>query len=270
MPSQSLDAPSGSASRPAHRTPGIPVHCPRPALVGPEREGGDAAQVLLVERVAAPLDAGQVQDRLLDVGGEAEDGVGSGPRGAGGPGSLRRQPVSISVPEEVEVLARTPSALDALLRRLPAPWLTADEGPGTCSPWDVVGHLIHGERTDWIPRVRMILEKCESEPFVPFDREGHREMFRGMATEDLLELFRAERARSLDSLRARKLRGADLARTGCHPALGTVTLQMLIATWVVHDLGHVRQVCRVMAGWYRDEVGPWEEYLPVLAERRSR
>lgn len=175
--------------------------------------------------------------------------------------------MNFHLPDAIAVLSRTPATLDALLRGLPPSWTNVDEGPGTFAPWDVVGHLIHGERTDWIPRARWILEKGDAEPFAPFDREGHRAMFFGAALDGLLDTFRVERAANLDALRALRLTTADLDRRGLHPALGPVTMRMLLATWVVHDLGHVRQIVRAMAGAYRGEVGRWSEYLPVLSER---
>lgn len=171
--------------------------------------------------------------------------------------------------ESVEVLARTPRTLDALLRGLPPSWVRADEGVDTFSPWEVVAHLVHGERTDWMPRARLILEKGDGVAFEPFDRFAHREVFDGVGLDALLDAFATERETNLSALRALRLTDEDLARRGRHPALGPVTLRMLLATWVVHDLGHVRQVCRVMAGRLRGDVGPWEAYLPVLSERGS-
>jgi uncharacterized protein YndB with AHSA1/START domain len=172
--------------------------------------------------------------------------------------------------EAVEVLSRTPATLAALLRGLPEAWTEATEGPGTFSPRDVVGHLLHGERTDWMPRVRRILAEGDRRPFDPFDRRGHEGELSGWTLGSLLDAFAAERAASLAALRALALTEADLDRTGIHPALGRVTLRMLLSTWVVHDLGHVRQACRVLAGRYRSDVGPWTAYLPVLSERGSR
>lgn len=168
--------------------------------------------------------------------------------------------------EVQEILARTPAVLRSLLAGLPAVWRECDEGPGTFRPADVVGHLLHGERTDWIVRVEHILEHGDSLPFEPFDRRGHEEEVARRSLDELLDAFRRERARSLTRLEGLGLSPADLARRGLHPALGPVTLGQLLATWVVHDLGHLRQVCRVLSGRYRDRVGPWQAYLPVLAE----
>jgi hypothetical protein len=164
------------------------------------------------------------------------------------------------------VLARTPATLLALLDGLPREWTEAREGPGTWSALDVVGHLIHGERTDWIPRARRILEHGEELPFEPFDRFAQeREPTRPMS--ELLALFARERAASLRALAALNLGAADLARRGRHPALGLVTLRELLATWVTHDLGHVAQISRVLAKRSGADVGPWRAYLPILSER---
>ncbi|HET7746590.1 MAG TPA: DinB family protein [Vicinamibacteria bacterium] len=168
------------------------------------------------------------------------------------------------VAEALPVLRRTPATLRALLSGLPAAWLEADEGEGTFSPRDVVGHLIHGEKTDWMPRVRLILEKGDREPFVPFDRFGFREAIRGRGMDDLLGELEALRARNLEELEGLGLRPDQLALPGRHPELGPVTLGQLLATWVVHDLNHVAQVVRVMSHRYRGAVGPWTPYLGIL------
>lgn len=159
-----------------------------------------------------------------------------------------------------------------MLEGLSDPWARADEGPDTFSPADVVGHLIYGEETDWMPRMRIILEKGEAQAFTPFDRFGFREMWGGRPMDQLLTAFTELRGKNLDALRGLGLDAARLALTGRHPALGRVTLAQLLAAWVVHDLGHLRQVARVMAGRYREAVGPWREYLPILEEgsRRTR
>jgi hypothetical protein len=162
------------------------------------------------------------------------------------------------------VLARTPHALRALLAGLPPAWTAATEGPGTWSPYDVVGHLIHGERADWIPRARLILAQGTDRRFAPFDREA---MFResaGKSLETLLDEFAALRAESLATLQGWAPTDAQLALEGEHPAFGAVTLRQLLATWVAHDLSHVAQIGRVMAKQYRDAVGPWRAYLPVM------
>ena len=163
-----------------------------------------------------------------------------------------------------EILRRTPSTLNLLLRDLPEPWLVHNEGPETWSPYDVVGHLIHGEETDWIPRAKMILEHGERRPFEPFDRVAMFEKSKGKSIAELLDTFARLRAENLRELKQLKLTTELLEKRGMHPELGVVTLKQLLATWVVHDLGHIRQVVRVMAKQYRDEVGPWKAYLSIL------
>jgi hypothetical protein len=166
--------------------------------------------------------------------------------------------------DAVAVLERTPAALRAMLDGLPEAWLLANEGPDTFSPRDVVGHLIHGEETDWVPRLRIILEHGETVPFTPFDRFAFRIASVGKSTAALLERLEALRAANLREVRKVTLDAGTLARTGTHPALGRVTLGQLLASWVVHDLGHLKQVARVMARQYREAVGPWREYLTIL------
>jgi hypothetical protein len=170
--------------------------------------------------------------------------------------------------EALPVLQRTPGVLRALLHDLPEPWIRATEGPGTWSPFDVVGHLIHGERTDWVPRVEHILRHGDAVPFTPFDREAMFEASRGRALPELLDTFRDERAASLDRLQALGLTEADLERRGRHPEFGVVSLGHHLATWVAHDLSHINQVVRVMARQYSSAVGPWRAYLSVLEPRR--
>jgi hypothetical protein len=165
------------------------------------------------------------------------------------------------------VLARTPAVLDAWLRGLPDAWTTANEGPETWSAFDVVGHLIHGEKTDWLPRARILLEHGEARPFDPFDRFAQQRDSAGKTLDELLDDFTARRAESLAALDALGLTEADLEKRGLHPALGPVTLAELLATWVAHDLGHLAQIARVMAKRYRDEVGPWAAYLPIVTDR---
>ena len=164
----------------------------------------------------------------------------------------------------IPVLERTPGVLRALLAGLPDEWTTAREGPESWSPYDVVGHLIHGERTDWIPRAELILRRGEAEPFPPFDRVA---MFResaGKSLGELLDTFARLRGESLVRLRGLGLTPADLERRGRHPELGPVTLSQHLATWVAHDLSHIRQIVRVMGRQYADAVGPWTAYLPML------
>jgi hypothetical protein len=162
------------------------------------------------------------------------------------------------------VLTRTPGVLDALLRDLPGEWIMGTEGPETWSPFDVVGHLIHGDRTDWMPRVEHLLEFGETIPFPAFDRFAQFEASQGKSMSQLLENFRQERTSSLARLTALGLTAPDLERTGTHPAFGCVTLSELLATWVAHDLDHIAQIARVMGRQYTDAVGPWRQYLRVI------
>lgn len=173
--------------------------------------------------------------------------------------------IKVSLAEVSDLLARTPRLLDAWLRGLPDAWARQHEGPDTWSPFDVVGHLIHGEDTDWIPRLERILAHGEERPFEPFDRFAMLTRSRGKTLGQLLDEFATKRAQSLATLAAKGLGPADLARKGRHPELGQVTLGQLLATWVAHDQGHIAQIARVLAKGYRDEVGPWRAYLRVLA-----
>jgi hypothetical protein len=175
--------------------------------------------------------------------------------------------MNFDLPRTLEVLSRTPGVVESLLDGLSDSWLDSNEGPDTFSPRDVVGHLIHGEETDWVPRIRLILERGEDQPFTPFDRFGFREKIQGRSMDDLLSEFRNLRDENLDYVRNLSLTTSDLDRKGRHPALGTVTLGQLFAAWMVHDLGHVRQVVRALARQYDEAVGPWKEYLSILTGR---
>jgi DinB family protein len=166
--------------------------------------------------------------------------------------------------ETIAVLTRTPATLDALLRGLPASWVRSNEGKDTWSAFDIVGHLIVGERTDWMTRARVILERGEARPFDPFDRFAQLKETQNKSLEQLLDDFVRLRRENLAALQALNLQPEDLSRRGRHPALGVVTLSQLLATWAVHDLTHVHQLSRVMAHQYRDAVGPWSAYLGVL------
>jgi hypothetical protein len=166
--------------------------------------------------------------------------------------------------QTIALLGRTPAALDALLRDLSDVWTQTNEGEGTWSAFEIVGHLIHGERTNWIARAKMILEFGEAKRFVPFDRWGQVEEIQGKSLGQLLDEFARVRSENLRELRAMNLGPEDLTRRGTHPALGGVTLSELLAAWVVHDLTHVHQISRVMAHQYREAVGPWSKYLGVL------
>lgn len=172
--------------------------------------------------------------------------------------------MELSLAETTAVLSRTPETLRALLEGLPASWLEADEGAGTFSPRDVLGHLIHGEKTDWVPRIQLVLACGEAQPFVPFDRFGFRDVLRGASISALLAEFASLRASNLAWLEGLCLTSAQLSLTGRHPEFGRVTLGQLLATWVVHDLNHIGQVVRVMSRQYADAVGPWKAYLGIL------
>ena len=172
--------------------------------------------------------------------------------------------MQFDIEQATSILSRTPSVFHTLLRDLPDSWVAANEGDKTWSPFDVVGHLVHCERTDWIPRARLILEKGESQVFDPVDRFAHFEESRGKSMVELLNEFAVLRSANLSSLVALELAESDLQRAGRHPDFGVVTMGQLLATWVVHDLGHIAQTTRVMAKQYANQVGPWAEYVPVL------
>jgi DinB family protein len=162
------------------------------------------------------------------------------------------------------ILRRTPAVLRVQLQDLPPDWTDATEGPNTWSPFDVIGHLIHGERTDWVPRIEHMLAHGDSVPFPPFDREAMFAASRGRSLQDLLGTFEQLRGESLARLQTLGLTDADLSRRGRHPEFGIVTMGQHLATWVAHDLGHISQVVRVMARQYSDAVGPWQAYLSLL------
>jgi len=164
----------------------------------------------------------------------------------------------------ISLLTRTPAALDALLRDLPETWTFRNEGENTWSAFDVLGHLIHTERTNWMPRAKLTLEFVDTKTFESFDRRGHVRESQGKSLGQLLEEFARLRSENLDELRALNLRQEDLDRRGRHRALGVVTLSELLAAWAVHDLTHLHQISRVMAHQYREAVGPWSKYLGVL------
>jgi len=166
----------------------------------------------------------------------------------------------------MDVLARTPATLQALLGGLAEPWVRGVEGPETFSPFDVVGHLIDGEETDWMPRARIILARGEDPRFEPYDRFRHRKRNVSRSLASLLAELARLRAANVELLRSWQLTEADLDLPGSHPSLGRVTLRQLLASWVVHDLEHVAQVARVMAKQYRTEVGPWVPFLPILTD----
>jgi len=163
-----------------------------------------------------------------------------------------------------DILSRTPATLKSMLGDLPAEWVSGNEGAQTWSPFDVLGHLIHGERTDWIPRAKLILQSGESKAFEPFDRFAQFKASEGKSLEELLGEFAELRSSNIRALNELNITAEDLAKRGQHPELGLVTLEELLATWVVHDLDHIAQITRTMAKQYKETVGPWVAYLSVL------
>jgi hypothetical protein len=189
------------------------------------------------------------------------------------PSGLLRSPVMSNehaaqrvgfIDRSIQILERTPSVLDSLLGGLSPEWTHVNEGPDTWSPFDVVGHLIHGERTDWMPRVKMILSGAADRRFVPFDRFAHLRMDPNETLEARLEEFERLRTAGVRELSALNVTSEDLGKTGVHPEFGDVTLRQLVSTWVAHDLGHLVQISRVMARQNTEDAGPWVRYLKVL------
>ena len=174
--------------------------------------------------------------------------------------------MNFDIERTFEILERTPGALSALLTGLSDEWLLVNEGGDTFSAKDVVGHLIAGEETDWVERTEIILEHGVDRPFTPFDRFSFREDYKTASLAEMLETFRDLRSKNLDLIRGLEIDEAKLDLEGTHPELGKVRLRQLLATWAVHDLGHIRQITRVMAKQYIDAVGPWRQYLRVLDE----
>jgi DinB superfamily len=170
-----------------------------------------------------------------------------------------------STDRSYEILSRTPAVFKTLLTDLDEGWTMNNEGPDTFSPYDVIGHLIHGEKTDWRPRTEMILEYGLSETFVPYDRFAQHSDSKGKSIQQLLDEFASIRKTNMEWFRSLQLSEADLDRQGNHPILGIVTLRQLLATWVIHDLTHIAQVTRVMAKQYKDEIGPWLEFFRVMS-----
>ena len=172
--------------------------------------------------------------------------------------------MNYNLEQTIALLTRTPATLNALLRDLPETWTLRNEGENTWSAFDIVGHLIHGERTDWMPRARLILEFGQSKPFEKFDRWAQDRESQGKSLPQLLDEFARVRAENIFQLRALNLQPADLEKLGQHPGLGVVTLAQLLATWAAHDFTHLHQLSRVMAYQYREAVGPWAQYLGVM------
>lgn len=178
--------------------------------------------------------------------------------------------MDFTIASTIEILGRTPTLIREYFRELSDAWIQNDYGENTWSAHQVLGHLIWGERTDWIPRVRHILEHGDSLPFVPFDRDGHEELCKSSTTQELVDVFQRERLDNLQVLQDLELTESDLEKRGLHPALGAVTIRELLSTWTVHDLNHIAQISKAMAYQYRDLVGPWEAYLSILAPPNPR
>ena len=167
--------------------------------------------------------------------------------------------------EAIQVLEKTPLVLRSLLSGLADGWIMSNEGPDTFSPYDVIGHLIHGEKTDWATRAKIILAFGISKPFTPWDRFAQYEESKGKNLHQLLDEFEAVRKENMQWFTSLNLTEADLDKTGMHPKLGEVTLKNLLSTWVVHDLTHIAQITRVMAKQYKEEMGPWPEFFKILS-----
>lgn len=172
--------------------------------------------------------------------------------------------MNFELEKSIEILERTPDVLIDMLGGLSEDWTSANEGEQTWSAYDVVGHLVHGEKTDWIPRTEVVLSGKSERRFEPFNRFAQFEESRGKSLQDLLAEFKQLRHQNIEHLRSKRITNKDLQETGTHTAFGEVTLSQLLATWVVHDLNHIAQISRVMAKHYKDDVGPWIEYLRIL------
>lgn len=175
--------------------------------------------------------------------------------------------MKFNLEKAIEILERTPLVAETMLEGISDEWLQSNEGPETWSPYDIVGHYIHGEKTDWIPRMEIILSDNPDKKFVPFDRFAQQKDSKGKTLQHLLDEFNSLRRENVIKLKAKNLSEKDLLKKGMHPAFGEVTLSQLLSTWVAHDLGHIAQIARVMAKQYKDEVGLWKEYLPILGSR---
>ncbi len=174
--------------------------------------------------------------------------------------------INFNLKEAIEILERTPAVLISLLSGLSDRWIYNNEGDESWNPYDIIGHLIHGEKKDWIPRSKIILDYGEDKPFEPFDRLAQFKDSEGKTLNDLLEEFAKLRNENIDMLNKLNLNENDFNKKGVHPEFGKVILKQLLSTWVVHDLSHIRQISRVMAKQYKKEIGPWRIYLPVINE----
>jgi len=166
--------------------------------------------------------------------------------------------------QAISVLERTPGVLKQLLDNLSQEWTHKNEGKDTWSPYDVLGHLVHGEKTDWMPRLEIVLSDSENNTFEPYDRFAQFKMSKGKSLGNLLDEFERLRKQNLRNLKSKFLMSNDLTKEGIHPGLGPVTLNHMLSAWVVHDLGHIAQVSRVMAKQYKEEIGPWTQYLTIV------
>jgi hypothetical protein len=172
--------------------------------------------------------------------------------------------MNFDLSKSIEILERSPQVLATLLNGLSNEWIQNNEGGDSWSPYDVMGHLIHGEKTDWMVRTEIILSDKSDKTFALFDRFAQFEESKGKTLSGLLSEFCDLRNQNLIALKSKQITSEDLKKTGMHPAFGSVTLEQLLATWVAHDLGHIAQISRVMAKQYKEEVGPWRAYLPIL------
>lgn len=166
--------------------------------------------------------------------------------------------------QSIGILERTPAILRSMLSGLPDEWTNSNEGEDSWSPFDVMGHLVHGERTDWIPRTFIIMNDSDQKTFAPYDRFAQFGESEGKSLADLLDEFESLRKSNLEQLKGFGITSSDYLREGIHPSLGPVTLSNLLSAWVVHDQGHIAQICRVLAKQYKDEVGPWTKYMTIL------
>jgi DinB superfamily len=176
----------------------------------------------------------------------------------------KAQTMNFTIEKSIEILERTPGVLTVMLQDISADWASTNEGPGTWSAYDIIGHLIHGEKTDWIPRAEIILSDSADKAFKLFDRFAQFEESKGKSLKQLLDAFTLLRKKNIEYLRSKKITIKNLEATGIHPAFGEVTLSQLLSTWVVHDLNHIAQISRVMAKQYKEAVGPWTAYLKIL------
>jgi uncharacterized damage-inducible protein DinB len=172
--------------------------------------------------------------------------------------------MNFTVEKSIEILERTPEVLETMLQNISADWTANNEGGETWSVFDVLGHLVHGEKTDWMARIEIILSDVPDKKFAPFDRFAQFEDSKGKTMGELLDEFKSLRKKNVDALHSKKLTGKNLEEKGVHPAFGEVSLGQLLATWTVHDLDHIAQISRVMAKQYKEDVGPWVEYLGIL------